>query len=155
VNCYPGWGQLNPTHSLPIQLAGDNPSEARDNFFSQFFGVSGFYSGLEHEVISWMGGEAGLGVVLTSGGFANNIPSSCSVSWHGSTPMISEGSFSPIQCGFSPSSVVENFSWSISDPIVTVLPSPNPEEKGVFSEGFPGVVLADSTLGHAKWFSLE
>jgi hypothetical protein len=145
---------VSPTHSLPVQLAGENPPEARDDFFSQFSGVFGFYSRPEHEALSWLGGEAGPRVVLNSGGFENNIPP-CSVSWCGSTPLIFVGTFFPIQYGFSPSSTMTNFSWSFPNPTVIFLPSPNSGWKGVFSEVFPGAVLVESTLENANWFSLE
>jgi hypothetical protein len=110
----------SPTHPLMVQLAEEIPSEVRGDFFSQFSGVSGLYPGQDLEALSWLGGVVGSGVVSSLGSSAINSPLPCSVSWCGSTPLLSEGSFSPIQCGFSPSSATTNLSWSFPDPTVTV-----------------------------------
>jgi hypothetical protein len=142
----------SPTYSYLVQLAKVEPLDTHGDFFSQLSRVTGYYSGSESEALSWLGGEARAGEVLASRGFANFSQASYSTSWCSPPPLVPEGSFSPIQCGFFPSSPSTNISWSFLDPTVTVSPSLNHGDPVGFSEVSPEVALEGSTLGPVNWF---
>lgn len=100
---------VSPIHPLSVQLEEELSMVVRGDFFSQFPGVSGFYHGKHLEAYSWIGGAVGSMVVSLLISSTSSLPGS--VAWCGSSSQTSEISFSPILCGFSPSSATKNLSW--------------------------------------------